>query len=532
MITEGRAGLGKSHQCIKKIIELEKQNINYVGLAFTNKAVLENNEKYKEMTGIDKKVFVLFDSYFPRAENEETYINKLKNKIILIDEYSMTPNKWMSLVYSSFIKNNNQVFMYGNMDQLPEIADNSKPINYLNSTAIRQMCPTVEELQWHKHARQDKKTFDILCNFIKTGRLETKLKKTGDYKYNISQLNETRKRITKKYANSGIKVTFKYQDKEEKYLVNKGCFVFGTCNNDKLNVVNNCLYTVKEINNEYVIINDDMKITLKEFGENYILGYCATTYKWQGATLTENYNIFDAKMMNKNRMYVALSRCRNIDQVHCDYIKDYYEPFEFANECEKIKPIKLKFGNIYCVEFTDNTYYIGETFKTVLERVHEHLNYKGKFTDTVFEKKELINKVVPIATIPVEDKAQLRQYETYYIQHYEKKYGSDNILNKKQKRRKLPEKKTKIEINKANKIEDNTYMKLSREEIAEKRFKITNDIKKMKLRIRYRDSNGKEKEISKKYNFDALDDNTDPMETALEYMQRRRDDLILDLYDL
>ena len=291
------------------------------------------------------------------------------------------------------------------------------------------------------------------------------------------------------------------------------------------------MYIVESINKDGVVI-DEKTISLKDFSNNYIPAYCGTTYKYQGATLSENYNIFDAKMMNRNHMYVALSRCTDINNVHCDYVKDYYEPFEFANECEKIKPIKLKFGNIYCVEFTDNTYYIGETFNTIEQRLIEHLNYKGKFTDTVFEKKELINKVVPIATIPVEDKAQLRQYETYYIQHYEKKYGSDNILNKKQKRRKLPEKKTKIEINKANKIEDNQYMKLSREEIAEKRFKITNDIKKMKLRIQYRDNDGKKKEISKKYNFDALDDNTDPMETALEYMQRRRDDLILDLYDL
>jgi hypothetical protein len=531
-VIEGRAGLGKSHQCIKKIIELEKQNINYVGLAFTNKAVLENNDKYKKMTGIDKKVFVLFDSYFPRAENEETYINKLKNKIILIDEYSMTPNKWMSLIYSSFIKNNNQVFMYGNMDQLPEIADdNAKPINYLNSTAIRQMCPVLEELQWHEHARQDKKTFDILCNFIKTGELSIKLKKTGDYKYNISQLNKTRKIITKKYANSGIEVTFKYQDNEEKYLIDDGTPVFGTNNNPKLNVVNNCMYYVDSISKDNVII-DEKTISLKDFSNNYIPAYCGTTYKYQGATLSENYNIFDAKMMNRNHMYVALSRCTNIDNVHCDYVKDYYEPFVFADECEKIKPIKLKFGNIYCVEFTDNTYYIGETFKTVLDRMYEHLNYKGKFIDTVFEKKDLVDKAYCIATIPVEDKAQLKQYETYYIQHYEKKYGSNNILNKKQKRKKLPEKKTKIEINKANKIEDNRYMKLSREEIAEKRFKITNDIKKMKLRIRYRDSNGKEKEISKKYDFDALDANTNTMETAIEYMKRRRHDLISDLYDL
>lgn len=49
----------------------------------------------------------------------------------------------------------------------------------------------------------------IQNNFIKTGKLDITLKKTGNFEYNISQSNDTRGRITKKYANEGVSVKSK-----------------------------------------------------------------------------------------------------------------------------------------------------------------------------------------------------------------------------------------------------------------------------------------------------------------------------------
>lgn len=81
----------------------------------------------------------------------------------------------------------------------------------------------------------------MLNRFLETGKLDYKLSKTGNYEYNISQLNSTRKKITKKYANSGIKVNFRYQNESESYMIKKGTRMFGTKNVPK-KVVNNCLY--------------------------------------------------------------------------------------------------------------------------------------------------------------------------------------------------------------------------------------------------------------------------------------------------
>lgn len=70
-------------------------------IAFTNKA-LENIKnalkvKYRLET---EKVCHTFDSYFCEWNGKD--IEDLKNKTIFIEEFSMVPNKWMTLIYKHF----------------------------------------------------------------------------------------------------------------------------------------------------------------------------------------------------------------------------------------------------------------------------------------------------------------------------------------------------------------------------------------------------------------------------------------------
>jgi hypothetical protein len=260
----------------------------------------------------------------------------------------------------------------------------------------------------------------------------------------------------------------------------------------------------------------------------FIPAYCGTTYKYQGATINENYNIHDTRSMNRNHMYVALSRCTDISQVHCDDIKPYYKPFVFADECESIKPITMKDGYIYAIKFNDNTYYVGETMTSIDQRLYEHENYNGTYVDSVYDKKDMIEYVKQIAKIPVEDKSELRRYESYWIQHYEQQYGRDNILNKKQLKP-LKKKKTTITINKTDHIEKRNPMTI--DEVAQSRFNITNDIKNKQLRIQYRDSNKKKRKITKRYTDDDLDCGLPSMEDAMDHMTNKRKQLIIDLYN-
>ena len=64
---------------------------NPIILSFTNKAI--ENVKSRIDDSLSDKCFT-FDSYFNSYDNRD--ISHLKDKTIFIEEYSMTPNKWMS----------------------------------------------------------------------------------------------------------------------------------------------------------------------------------------------------------------------------------------------------------------------------------------------------------------------------------------------------------------------------------------------------------------------------------------------------
>lgn len=106
------------------------------------------------------------------------------------------------------------------------------------------------------------------------------------------------------------------------------------------------MYTVENITDTDVKINDVIW-SLKDFGIAFIPAYCGTTYKYQGACINENHNIYDAEYMTSNDLLVSISRCTNIKQVHCDKVKSYYKPIEFADKCEPIDIIEMKDGYIY-----------------------------------------------------------------------------------------------------------------------------------------------------------------------------------------
>src|SRR5690606_35473516 len=75
--------------------------------------------------------------------------------------------------------------------------------------------------------------------------------------------------------------------------------------------------------------------------------YCVTTFKSQGKTYEEDYNICDLNKMNLLEVYTALSRGRDINKIHFDYT-----PITFKMPTESIYPTPmtctpLKQGEIY-----------------------------------------------------------------------------------------------------------------------------------------------------------------------------------------
>ena len=66
---------------------------NPLVLCYSNKACGNIREKLPKDTAFVRT----FDSYF----SDRNY-DKLKGKVVFIDEYSMVPNKWKNVIYDGF----------------------------------------------------------------------------------------------------------------------------------------------------------------------------------------------------------------------------------------------------------------------------------------------------------------------------------------------------------------------------------------------------------------------------------------------
>ena len=97
----------------------------------------------------------------------ETNIKSLKNKTIFIKEFSMIPNKWMTLTYKAFTMFNITVYMFGDPNQCEPVEGGSQiNYDYLESKMIREMCPKVETLKYiEKSCRYDRQTHERLKHY-------------------------------------------------------------------------------------------------------------------------------------------------------------------------------------------------------------------------------------------------------------------------------------------------------------------------------------------------------------------------------
>ena len=85
----------------------------------------------------------------------------LAGKGVFMDEFSMVPNKWITLLYDSFVANNLRVNLCGDVNQCGPVEGNSKlKYDHTKSPAILEMCSNIIQLDYiEESARYDKKTF-------------------------------------------------------------------------------------------------------------------------------------------------------------------------------------------------------------------------------------------------------------------------------------------------------------------------------------------------------------------------------------
>ena len=267
-----------------------------------------------------------FDRYF--CDYYRRDISSLEDKTIFIEEYSMSPNKWMTKLYQAFTKYNLTVYMFGDTDQCNPVEKPSKTrYDYFKSVTIKEMGPQRIEMKYIGgiKSRYDEQTRDMLTQFLCTGTISHQFQPKKPSYYNKCYLNETRRDVTEAFCNRFTKdedyheIKFKYQGKKEEYKVAVGMQFLATKNISQRDVFNMMQFKLTNIeynaNGDLMFTLDDKVFEHSIFAESFIPAFSVTVYKYQGGTINQPYNTFDVNKMDKKQLYTALSRTTKLEDI-------------------------------------------------------------------------------------------------------------------------------------------------------------------------------------------------------------------------
>ena len=457
-IYNGQAGSGKTTKLCKMVMKTDKPLV----LSFTNKAVQNVKDRLKKMGG-NPDVCYTFDSYFCEwgGCSTETNLKDLKVKTVFIDEFSMVPNKWITLIYKAFTLYDTRVYMFGDPNQCSPVESGSQvSYDYLRSKSVRQMCPKKVTLKYiEESSRYDKKTHTILDSFLEKGKLAKNFTPIDKKLYkNICYLNKTRievnKRCCDKFAEDKEyeEVVFKYNDKHEEYKVCVGMPVMATENLKDHEIFNTMEFLVESISEDTFEI-DGQQFDLKTFSQSFIPSFCVTVHKYQGADINEPYNIFDVEKMDKKLLYTALSRttkynyiCLDNSKLNTKYVNRKMPFLELTNA--KFNSLYSE-GKIYKI-LVDDKIYVGSTCEDLETRLSRHLKDRKSQIYKYRKKKPQIELIVKA---PTNDKKSLEKIENAYIEDYAVKYGV-LLLNAKANPLKPKKVQFKVQIEKQSQLEE------------------------------------------------------------------------------
>lgn len=401
-ILYGQAGCGKTTQLCQLIYENKDKAIL---LSHTNKAVVNIKNILRKRFDMEPEVINrmchTFESYF---YDNIRGIDSLKDKMVFVDEYTMTPNRFITMLYNAFTKCDITVIMSGDINQCEPINNaKSRRHHYFESQSVYEMCPNRIEMKYIKgSARYDIETRNMLGNFLT-------FKNIRKYFKNICWLNETRRKVTKDCCDRFVEnkqsceINFKCKSQIEKYNVCVGMPVICTANMKKRNMFNMMEFTIDEILDtapfSFTENNDEFKdykfkINNEEFDKNefrssFIPNFCNTVYKYQGEKIDEHYNNYDTHKMDVKEMYTCLSRTTKLEYIHLDGKKKqrWYRAREQANMVIVNSYFSDDYQNskIYQITFEkNNKIYVGCTTQLLEERLEEHKsNKKAQYINIV-----------------------------------------------------------------------------------------------------------------------------------------------------
>jgi hypothetical protein len=411
----GGAGHNKSTMLkqLKQKFEDKKNGGNVKVLCFTTCATNNLNESSPE------EIASTFDSFFfDKAATDGSNLQQrikraaMSHRIIMVDEHSQTPKKWINVLAAMQRHNPSLIFlMFGDESQCPPIEiETPRQYKYSRTRVFRELCGyTICRLPYNpataRFGPQLKRAVDKLRD---NGTLEmddsasTFARADIDLDFSICRVNQTKKEVDRRcmtrWANTftdrksivipAPKSLMERCKWKQKVTLMEGMPV--TCrdgnreNSEKLKVDNNDKMKVVSVGDQDIKLEwtsreskkdangNRLVVTVKQehFNQLFDMGFCTTVSRAQGATMDHKYNVFDIHKMTREEMYTAVTRGRKFNQVHIEAAKN--KTYRFRRHKYKtskpavleLEPQRTALGVVYKISNGHNDkIYIGQTLQ-------------------------------------------------------------------------------------------------------------------------------------------------------------------------
>lgn len=361
----GKAGTGKT-SLIKNL------NLRCIALGLSHQIRIRlSNEGLNSMT---------LASFFHKKDEEsyKQYQKRLLNKIngidyLIVDEFIMVGFEYLQQLYELQQKTNIKYIFIGDYRQIGPIQGN---YDNHNLDIVKEMCD-YNLIELNKMYRSD----------VELDAIATKV-------YNQEAIQKRPFELIKQFR----RVNICYTNNRRK-IVNAKCFNHfrnGAIIDGSGYYVDVPLICKKKnaefMNGDMVVYKGDFKIefngVLFELNKEILkdcfeLGYCMTIHKKQGSTITEDFNIYELNLFDNRMAYTALTRAKNMNQIHVDSWSDV---FKSNSEREIVDMTSAdKKHCIYALYDTNvcghhGIFYIGQT-NNIDARLAEHREDAQKYPD-------------------------------------------------------------------------------------------------------------------------------------------------------
>jgi len=352
LLITGRAGTGKSFVILENIKRGKLLEEETITMSFTNKASLN-------IKGTTIHKLLHLDSKFKIPAKT---VEKLKNiKYFVIDEIGMINNKlWNVLFYLKKKIPKSKFILMGDYRQLPPVDEyREAKWDIFNHPIVKYLCNN-NRIELTERQRYDEALWNALedgyerNDWSKFARGEETIQTIMDNKA-ICYFNATRKAINRECMEQNKQAMFipvRTEEKLNKFIEKKkelgftdeqidnmikddnrqdiylysGLPLMSYINNNKIGIVNGEEFMVLNYDEEKIYIQrvedrgsvgKEIEIDIDDLHKYFLVSYCITAHKSQGATYHKKVIIYDWKRIKQDKelAYTACSRAKLLENI-------------------------------------------------------------------------------------------------------------------------------------------------------------------------------------------------------------------------